>query len=252
MSFLNKLAVAFSAFRNADHLMPAPAGVKSLSLPAANNLRPTHAVVDPVSYKGSVTTENLMDLNSSYIRNAIAQLGAWTALAKGFSAFLKNPKDAEVFIDEFHAWNAVTTTEHQMDEEATLTTVAKLTVVKPARGNDQTDAIIARVRKISVDAIRAEREAKAAKDTQKREEAMLGFSQLIWQTVGHGSDSIYSISGAKAVSKAIDTMQWIAAWTGNPDQIAGELLLCEADVAQLEIIARKESEREGESQGTFE
>ena len=61
MSFLNKLAVAFRAFNNADHLMPAPAGVKSLSLlarggkvqppnPASLGLDP--AAVDPNNLAG--------------------------------------------------------------------------------------------------------------------------------------------------------------------------------------------------------
>lgn len=250
MSFFTKIAVAIRAFNNADHLMPAPVGVKSLSYATAERAPTTHADVDPVQYKGSVTSEDLLDLNSTYIRNAVAQLGAWTALAKGFNAFLKNPKDAEVYVDEFHYWNSVTATEGQMNEEATLNTVAKLSQVKPAKGSVETDKIIARVRKISVEAIAAEREAKAAKDTAKREAAILAFDQMIWQSVGHG-DGTYSIPGSKAVSKAMDTMMWIANWTGNPDQIAGELLLCEADMAQLEIVARKEEERKGESQGTF-
>lgn len=248
MSFFSKIAVAIRAFNTADTLQQVPAGVKSLSY--STSIPTTHAVVDAVQYKGSVIAEDLVELNSTYIRNAVAQLGAWTALAKGFNAFLKDPKSAEPFVDEFHYWNSITTTEAQMSEEATINTIAKLSQVKPAKGNEQTDAIISRVRKVSVDALKAEREVKAAKDSAKREAGILAFDQMVWATVGHG-DGNYSISGAKAVSKAMDTMMWIANWTGNPDQIAGELLLCESDIANLERVARKEAEREGESIGTF-
>jgi hypothetical protein len=250
MSFMTKIAVAFRAFKNADHLQAAPEGMKSLTHVPANRIPTTHVEKGPMDLKGFITPNDLIDLNSMYIRNAVAQLGAWTAIAKGFSAYLKNPRDAEVFVDEFHAWNAVTATENQMDEEATLQVVAKLTVVKPQKGNDQTDAIIARVRKVTVDEVRADREAKAQKEVAAREEAMLGYTQLLWSMVGH-NESEYKLAGSKAVMKALDTMEWIASWTGNPAQIAGELLLCEADVAQLERIAKKEAEREGESQATF-
>lgn len=249
MSIFTRLSVALDVLLNGNTIT-APAEVKSLSMPTAERAALTHVATPAVQYSGSVTPDDLMDLNSTYIRNAVASLGAWSALAKGFNAFLREPKLAEPFVDEFHAWNSVVTEEQQMNEEATLEVVAKLTQVKPAKGNDATDQIIARVRKIDVAAVRAEREAKAAKDTQKREAALLAYSQLIWSMVDH-SESQYALSGAKAVSKAIDTMGWIAQWNGNPDAIAGELLLCEADVATLERIAKKEAEMEGQSQGTF-
>lgn len=251
MNIINKLAMAFNAFKNADQLQAVPAGINTLTHVPANRIPVTHATHTQEPLKGSVTPDDLMDLNSVYVRNAVASLGAWTALARGFSAFLKDPKTAEASITEFHAWNSVCTTEGQMDEEAVVTTIAKLTQVKPAKGNDQTDSIIARVRKISVDAVRAERQAKADKDTAKREAAMLGFSQLVWERI-YDSEGVFKISGTKAVSKAIDTMNWIANWSGQPDAIAGELLLCEADVATLERVAKAEAEREGESMGVFE
>jgi hypothetical protein len=252
MSFITKLAVAFRAFNNADHLQAAPAGVKSLTHVPASRIPVTHASPSHEVLKGSVTPDDLLDLNSVYIRNAIASLGAWTALAKGFNAFIKDTKTAEAFVTEFHAWNAACTYETQMDEKAVETTIAKLTVSKPAKGNDQTDKIIARVRKISVDAVRAERQQKAELETAKREAAMLAFTQLLWERI-YDDEGTFKLSGTKAVSKALDTMQWIATnWVGEPDAIAGELLLCEADIAALERVAKAESEREGESQAVFE
>jgi hypothetical protein len=69
------------------------------------------------AYTGEVTPDVLSDLCSNRGKNAIAQLGAWSSVAKGFNAYMKQMQQREQFrnfdlvwknIAEFHAWNSST------------------------------------------------------------------------------------------------------------------------------------------------
>ena len=188
--------------------------------------------------QGSVTPDDLLDFSSEYARNAVANLGSWSALAKGFSAFVRNNKDpkAEQFSHEFHAWNSVAV--KQMDEESVLTTVANLSQVKPATGNKDTDAIIARITKKTVAEVQADREAKAKIATAKREDAIINYTSLVWSCVF--GDGQYSMEAQRVLDKLQQTLLWIASWdTTNPAAIAAELLLIERDIELVKGIANK-------------
>lgn len=190
--------------------------------------------------KGTISTEDISDLSSDYVKSGICSLGSWSALARAYNMFMKNPKDMalESILSEFHAWNAVNP--QQMDEEAVLTTCAKLSQVQPAKGNKQTDEIIARVRKVSVEELRANREAEAKKLTAKREAMLEQFITIVWSHVY--SEQKYSMPASKAEAKAISVIEWVANWnSSNPASQAAELLLIEGDIAQLRRMARQET-----------
>lgn len=189
--------------------------------------------------RGNISVNDVNDFVSDYAKSAIASLGSWSALAKGFNAYSKNPKDVkiEAYLSEFHAWNAVNP--NQMDEEQVLDTIARLSQVKPATANNQTDAIIARVRKISVDQLRAEREAKAKLDTNKREELIEQFATIVWSHVF--SEHNFEMPAHKAELKLISVMEWVAGWqSNNPAAQAAELLLLEDDLKQVRIMAKRD------------
>ena len=192
--------------------------------------------------KGTVSCFDVQDLVSDYAKSGICTLGSWSALARAYNLFLKNPKSKALddLFSEFHAWNAVNP--QQMDEEAVLTTVAKLTVVKPAKGSQATDEIIARVRKCTVAELTAQREAKAKLDTAKREAVMEGFITSVWAHVY--SDGDYKMQAAKAESKLISVMEWVAGWnSSNPAGQAAELLLLESDLSTLRTLAKQGGEK---------
>ena len=190
---------------------------------------------------GSVTTEDITNFASKYARNAVAQLGCWSAIARGFTEFVRNPKSDKVdgLCLEFHAWNAAAG-DGEMDDNATLETIAKLSQVKPAKGNKDSDAIIARVLHKSIDEVRADREAKAAVATKKREEQIIAFNTVLWGSVY--SEGSYSLSAERVMAKLEQTLLWMAGWdTTNPAALAAELLLIEADIKMVKHIAKQEA-----------
>ena len=201
---------------------------------------------------GKFSVSDLDLLSSAYLRDSIANYAAWCALAMAFSAYErmagKKNADATAFgklVDEFHCWNAALPEGKQMDEEAILLAAEKLCQPRPDRSSDATDAIIARVRKITVAEVKADREAKAKAAAEKRRNLLDGFLAEVWGFTS--SDMNPSISGAKAEAKAISTIEFVAtSWQGDGASIAAELLLMEDDIKKLRHIAHQETLREGE------
>ena len=189
---------------------------------------------------GHFSTTDLHNLSSDYAQSAIAQLGTWSAIARGFTEFVKNPKSEvlDPLLGEFHAWNAALTEDKQMDDEATLLVIARLSQVKPAKGNKDTDAIIARVTKKSVAEVQADRVAKAEIKSKQREEAMLNFNSLLWSSV-YG-EAFAEMPAQKVYDKLEQTLLWIASWdSSNPAAQAAELLLIEQDMKLVASIAKR-------------
>ena len=134
-----------------------------------------------------------------------------------------------------------------MDGDAVLLALAKMAEPSVVRGNDQTDAIIARVRKCSVDELRAERIKLAEKKAAQRQEMLLALNAEVWQY--DDTECNATLSSIKAEAKAVQTCEWIAnTWTGDPANIAAELLLIEEDIKVIRYLARQEQNHEGESQ----
>lgn len=249
MSFIANLRKSVANFI-APATIVVPQGQRALTQPdaPAHMLNQAQRIAEPRSYPGKVSASQLLSLNSEYLKDAIAQFGAWSALARAFSEYErvinKRSKDdvkLGVLLDEFHCWNAATSNDKQMDEQSVIDVTARLTQVSPQKGNAQTDAIIARVRKCSVEELRALRIKEAEVATSSRESMLEGFVAQVWGTPTGDYD--FAISGIKAVSKAIQTMEFVArSWTGDPANIAGELLLMEADLKTLEAIAAKDED----------
>src|SRR5664279_1075003 len=118
--------------------MAVPAGATSLTYPTIQQV-PMHVRTQPDRQHmqelivGKFHLSHLELMNSSYLKDTVAGLGAWSALAKVFSEFERNfnKKSADYtkyqqFLNEFHAWNAATSVEKQMDEEQVLLTLDRL------------------------------------------------------------------------------------------------------------------------------
>ena len=194
--------------------------------------------------RGSISTNDIGDFVSDYTKAGICSLGSWSALARAYNLFVKNPKDQAIdkILSEFHAWNAVNP--QQMDEQAVLDTCARLSQVQPAKGNDTTDAIIARVRKVSVAEVAASRQAKAAADTAKREALLEQFITAVWSHVY--DENTYYMPALKAEGKLVNIMEWVANWnSNNPAAQASELLLIEDD---LKLVRKIGSEDRGNTE----
>lgn len=229
-----------------------PVGAKSLTYPQVpQHLKDQQETTQ--SYTGQFHVSHLELLGSTYLKNAVAQLGAWSCLARAFSEYERTfgnkkatPAKFESLVEEFHCWNAAIDYSRQMSDEDIMLAANKIATVRPTKGSEDTDAIIARIRKCSVAELKAQREDAAAKQSAKRSEMLTGFLAAI----GHftGSDMDPSISNSKAAAKAIQTIEWIAKQDWDPSFVAGECLLIEADLKFLESNARKEEETE---QGTF-
>lgn len=195
-------------------------------------------------------------LSSQYLKDALAGLGAWSALAIMFAAYEKqatsrrSDKDYtkyEQAKDVFHQWNAATSCDKQMGEEAVIIALDKIAEVPVQKGNEQTDAIIARVLNKDVETVRQDRIKKANAKTQARKEMLAHLVADVWNFSAEGEEA--TISGAKAAAKAVQTLEWIATtWQGEPASIAAELLLIESDIQVIEAIAQKEEDHEGENQ----
>ena len=126
-------------------------------------------------------------------------------------------------------------------EDEVLMTVARLTEVKPQKANAATDAILARVRKVSIEEVAAKRLADAEKKTRVREEMMEAFVAAVWSHVF--SEQMFQLPAVKVEGKIIQTLEWVASWdSSNPAQQAAELLLIEAD---LKMVARMAKEDKG-------
>lgn len=231
-----------------------PAGTKSLTTPTIQQV-PMHVRTQPdrawgkEMVVGKFHVSHLELMNSSYLRDAIAQLGAWAALARTFSEFerVHNKKNADFTkykqaLNEFHAWNAATSTDKQMDEEAVILTLDRLADPVVPKGNKDTDVIIARVRKMSVEEIQAERVAQAEKKSAIRKEMLNALQAEIWKFDSDDIDP--SLSSTKVAAKAVQTLEWIAkSWQGEAAGIAAELLLIEADIKVIEKLAAIDEDR---------
>jgi len=198
---------------------------------------------------GKFYVQDLTCLNSERARDAIASLGCWSALARGFSEYervtgKKNLSDAKlsILVDEFHAWNASSSAHGYMTSDQLFEAVAKMAVVSAPKGSAETDAILARVKKVSVEQIRADRLKKAEAQTAKRIDMLDGFVALIEGSTG-GTIDYHAMSSAKALDKAMQTLEWVAGWdSNNPAEQAAELLMIEDDIKLIRELAKVEKD----------
>ena len=254
-SIINKFAKAIEkATSTVGHLDATPAQlaqVQTITIPANIGTRRSQpATTTPTALVGKFEVDHLECLSSQYLKDALAGFGAWSALAKAFSEYMKlnNRKNANTVAyeqakEQFHAWNAATSLDKQMNEETTALALAKIAEVPVQKSNDETDKIFARVLNKSVDEVKAQRIAKADKETKARQEVLSALYADIWQYSGEPVECY--MSAAKAAAKAVQTMEWIAGtWQGHPSAVAAELLLIESDIKMIEHLARKEEDHD--------
>lgn len=207
-----------------------------------------HIVVDrtqqPVILNGDLTLSQIQQLHSQKVVASICNYGAWEALARAFSAYcamhrtrVVNPKTAQTLalqLDRFHAFNAALDSLGMggMGEVAVEELVARLTVGKPVKENAATDAILARVKHMSVEEVRKEREGRQQREEARRVELMNAFLAEVWSATT--SDEDVTLNAQKAYDKAMSCLEWMANWD-NPD--VAEILIAEADVKTLERMA---------------
>ena len=130
-----------------------------------------------------------------------------------------------------------------MGEDEVIIALDKISDVQVKQGNEQTDAIIARVLNKSIETVQQDRINKAAKQTAERKALLQSMAADIW--VYSGEEVPCFLSSAKVAAKAVQTMEWIAnTWKGEPAAIASELLLIESDIKTIETMARKEEEHD--------
>ncbi len=220
---------------------------------SGRSFRQTASIAQPRDSKpmnGKFRVCDLELLSSQYLKDALAGLGAWSSLAVMFAAYEKqsNSRKAdkdwssyEVAKDAFHQWNSATSEDKQMSEEAVIITLDKIAAVPVQKGNEQTDAIIARVLNKDVETVRQDRIKKANAKTQARKEMLAHLVADVWNFSQEGEEA--SISGAKAAAKGIQTLEFIATyWQGRPEAIAAELLLIESDMKTIEALAQREED----------
>ena len=254
-SIINKFAKSIvKATTTVGHLDATPAQlaqVQTITIPANIGTRLGQpATTTPTALVGKFEVDHIECLSSQYLKDALAGFGAWSALAKVFSEYMKlnNRKNANTMAyeqakEQFHAWNSATSLDKQMNEETVALALAKIAEVPVPKSNDETDKIFARVLNKSVKEVKAQRIAKAEKETKARQEVLSALYADIWQYSGEPVECY--MSAAKAAAKAVQTMDWIAeTWQGSPSAIAAELLLIESDLKTIEYMARKEEEHE--------
>lgn len=263
MSFINNIrrAIALAITPNdTGYINNQQEPVKSLTYSGRKQVS-NERVETPVILAGELTLSQIQHLHSQKVVASICNYGAWESLARAFSAYSNlhkttrqvNPKLSETVghqLDRFHAFNAAMDSAGQgaITEEGIYEIVVKLAIVKPVKENEQTDAILARVKKLSIEEVRAERKARQDKEEARRVALIDGFCAEVWSVCM--TDSDVTISAQHAYSKAVSCLEWMANWD-NPDM--GEILLAEADVKTLERMADRAGRiQDGAGEGSRE
>lgn len=227
--------------------------------------------------QGEVTPDHISDFRSQRGKAAVAGLGCWSALAKGFNAFMREQQvhpsrqdwsKVYTMLAEFHSWNSACCEKSSgyfvrqdgdaygenlgfaMSEEEVEITIAKLAILPMPKGDDKTDAILAKVRGCSVEVLRKEREDDINQRSQKRLGLVQEFTQMVWASINDDPVEV-SMPIGKVISKLAQTMQWIASWKLDPAAAAAEVLLLQDDIQSLESICgskREEREPMGETE----
>lgn len=243
-SFINTIRLSLSNMLAPSCIkIDVPPGTKSLTTPRT----PRHVeeqVAIPTVYRGQFHLSHLDLIHSTYLKNAVCQLGAWSSMAKAFNLFQKNYGKKSVnnapflrLVEEFHAWNAATDEAKQMSEDDIILTADRIAEVKVAKGSKETDDIIAKIRKVSVEQLKADRLAKAEKATANRKDMLVGFVAALGTPTG--SDVDPELPMEKVAGKALQTLEFLAAQDWDPTFVATECLLIQGDLANLESITKK-------------
>jgi hypothetical protein len=277
MKLINMIKNAFVAGKNAavatakgTGTISNGDGAKNLTLGHIPNHVRSVTPMTSTAIMGEVTPEHLSSLRSERGKQAVASLGCWSALAKGFNQFMRTKQEhpsrqdwTKVYqhLAEFHSWNAACCEKSSgyfvrqdgdaygenlgfaMSEEEVEITIAKLAILPMPKGDDKTDAILAKVRGCTVEILRKEREDDINLRSSKRLELVQEFCQMVWACSSDDPVEV-SIPMAKVLNKLGQTLQWIANWKLDPAAAASECLLLQDDIETLSKISSKDVDRD--------
>ena len=261
-SILNRIGNALIAFTTSKTPMQEVKPVKAKIIPHGVGARrqPQYTgTIDKVGHHvaGNLSLEQLKELASTRIKDAIFNYAAWLCLARAFNTFCKTVAkrmqgqqalDIAKELNEFHDWNSSMQT--PMNQERIEEIVAKLATPQIAKENNATDAILARIKGMSIDEVRKVRLEKAEAQAKEREAKIKSFLQEVEAMSECAELGNPSINAGTATLKAIDCLQWLANWE-NPDM--AELLIAEGDITILEALAHSEGLKEnGAGEGSRE
>lgn len=226
-------------------------GPKTLTIPQDVGTRRVPQIENTAPI-GKFTVEHLELIQSQYYRDAIASLGAWSALASAFNAFVKmkagrnTEANYEQQREQFHAWNAACSIDRQMGEDQVLEAVAKMATATVKEGRPENLKIIADALDKSIDEIKADRVKRAQKKAAEKKAQLVAFVADIWEFTGAPVSAW--ISSTKAAQKGIQTLNFIDEYWEDETAAACEMLLVRHDMKTIEALARKEEDHEGEGQ----
>ena len=273
MKLINVIKAAFSAAKMAANntgTISNGDGVKTMTYGKVPEHQRSVTPMTSTALMGEVTPEHLSSLRSERGKQAVASLGCWSALAKGFNQFMRTKQEhpsrqdwTKVYqhLAEFHSWNAACCEKSSgyfvrqdgdaygenlgfaMSEEEVEITIAKLAILPMPKGDDKTDAILAKVRGCTVEILRKEREDDINLRSSKRLELVQEFCQMVWACSSDDPVEV-SIPMAKVLNKLGQTLQWIANWKLDPAAAASECLLLQDDIETLSKINNKEIDRD--------
>lgn len=199
---------------------------------------------------------SLKCLESQRIKDAIFNYAAWLSLARAFNTFTKTVSkraqgqqalDVARELNEFHDWNASMT--NPMDAARIEEIVAKLASPTITKENAQTDAILARIKGLSIAQVQEQRIAQAEAKAKDKEAKITAFLTEVEGMADAEECGNPSINATTATLKAIDCLQWLAN-RENPDM--GELIIAEADIATLEAYAHAADLKAGAGESSRE
>ena len=221
----------------------------------ASKFRPT---------KGDFMATDLLELKSTRSVNALAGLGVWVALAKGFGAWTtpKTAKNAELrhtrivdAMEEFHAWNVMhvceeqyimgspTMVEGKWNQDRCEETLIKLSYVQPIASTSAAKealTILARVRGQSIEELLDARKKAAEEQTVAKMEQITAFLNELWSFSNDDTSVNPKMDLDKAINKIEQTLSWVAGWNttteaGQMTQIS-ELILLEQDLKYMRTL----------------
>lgn len=259
-SIIARIGTALLAFASIDK-QEVKQEIKVKTIPAGVGTRrqPQFSTINKVGHHiaGNLSLEQLKELASYRIKDAIFNYAAWLCLARAFNTFCKTVAkrmqgqqalDVAKALNEFHDWNS--SMNNPMNQERIEEIVVKLATPQIAKENDTTDAILARIKGMSIDEVRKVRLEKAEAQAKDREAKIKSFLQEVEAMSECAELGNPSINAGTATLKAIDCLQWLASWE-NPDM--AELLIAEADITILEALAHSEGLKEnGAGEGSRE
>lgn len=214
--------------------------------------------------KGDFMANNLLELKSTRSVNAIAGLGVWIALAKGFAAWTtpKNARNAEQrhsricdAFEEFHAWNVMHVCEEQYimgspvmvdgkwNMERCEETLIKLSYTQPMASTGPAKEallILARVRGQSIEELLNARKKAAEEATVAKMEQITGFLTELWNFSSNDNSVNPKMDLDKVLNKVEQTLQWVASWNTTTEQgqltQISELILLEEDLKYIRTL----------------